>query len=452
MVVLCAYPFNNAQLLLTAGIGEPYDPATGKGVVGKNYCHQTTSGVLMFVDDEINPFIGTGTSPAAIDDFQGDNFDHGGLGFFGGGFIAPAVSGGRPIQVRALPGHPRFDRGVSLHAPWPSCDADSNIGGSCKETAIWRFPVVAGGRERTVPSTFPETWCLYTVAGVWECWRSKHEHTGRYSPARGNEMARGIHRLTPLKVAKLRRPGLYADGGCLFLQVSLGAHGQVRRSWLFRYAISGKQRQSSSGRSYQPVRCMGLGSLDTFGLSEARDMARTCRQLIAQGKDPIEERNAERGRKLAESVAAMNFDQAVEDYVRQHQAGWSVGNRNQFVSSLNAYASPIIGKLPVGSIETSHVMKVLNPIWTEKTATASKVRGRIESVLAFCTVSGFRSGPNPAQWKNHLDKLLPAIGNISQVKHVAALSYSVMPEFMAQLSAKSGLPALALQFGTCQRL
>jgi gluconate 2-dehydrogenase alpha chain len=109
MVVLCAYPFNNTQLLLAAGIGEPYDPATGKGVVGKNYCHQTTSGVLMFVDDEINPFIGTGTSPAAIDDFQGDNFDHGGLGFFGGGFIAPAVSGGRPIQVRALPpGTPRW--------------------------------------------------------------------------------------------------------------------------------------------------------------------------------------------------------------------------------------------------------------------------------------------------------------------------------------------------------
>jgi choline dehydrogenase-like flavoprotein len=88
LVVLCAYAFNNTQLLLSAGIGEPYDPSTGKGVVGKNYCHQTTSGVLMFVDDEVNPFIGTGTTPAVIDDFQGDNFDHGGLGFFGGGFIA----------------------------------------------------------------------------------------------------------------------------------------------------------------------------------------------------------------------------------------------------------------------------------------------------------------------------------------------------------------------------
>jgi gluconate 2-dehydrogenase alpha chain len=103
MVVLCAYPFNNAQLLLTAGIGEPYDPTTGRGVVGKNYCQQTNSGVQVFVEDEINPFIGTGTSPAAIDDFQCDNFDHGGLGFFGGGYIAPVVSGGRPIQVRAVP-------------------------------------------------------------------------------------------------------------------------------------------------------------------------------------------------------------------------------------------------------------------------------------------------------------------------------------------------------------
>ena len=109
LVMLCAYPFNNTLLLLTAGIGEPYDPATGKGVVGKNYCHQTTSNVMMFVEDEINPWIGTGVSPAAIDDFQGDNFDHGGLGFFGGGFISPSVSGGRPIQVRAIPpGTPRW--------------------------------------------------------------------------------------------------------------------------------------------------------------------------------------------------------------------------------------------------------------------------------------------------------------------------------------------------------
>jgi choline dehydrogenase-like flavoprotein len=109
LVMLCAYPFNNTLLLLTAGIGTPYDPATGKGVVGKNYCHQTTSNVMMFVEDEINPWIGTGVSPAAIDDFQGDNFDHGGLGFFGGGFISPSVSGGRPIQVRATPpGTPRW--------------------------------------------------------------------------------------------------------------------------------------------------------------------------------------------------------------------------------------------------------------------------------------------------------------------------------------------------------
>ena len=109
MVMLTAYAFNNTLLMLHSGIGEPYDPATGKGAVGKNYCHQTTSNVQLFVDDEVNPFIGTGVSPAAIDDFQGDNFDHGGLGFFGGGFISPAVSGGRPIQVRAVPpGTPRW--------------------------------------------------------------------------------------------------------------------------------------------------------------------------------------------------------------------------------------------------------------------------------------------------------------------------------------------------------
>ena len=109
MVVLCAYPFNNVALMLGAGIGEPYDPATGKGVVGKNFCLQVIVNVPIFVEDEINPFIGTGVKPAAIDDFQGDNFDHAGLGFFGGGFLAPTVSGGRPIQVRAVPpGTPRW--------------------------------------------------------------------------------------------------------------------------------------------------------------------------------------------------------------------------------------------------------------------------------------------------------------------------------------------------------
>jgi gluconate 2-dehydrogenase alpha chain len=109
LVVLSAYPFNNTALLLEAGIGQPYDPRTGRGVVGKNFCLQVMSGVQIFVEDEINPFIGTGVNPAAVDDFQGDNFDHSGLGFFGGGYLYPSVSGGRPIQVRAVPpGTPRW--------------------------------------------------------------------------------------------------------------------------------------------------------------------------------------------------------------------------------------------------------------------------------------------------------------------------------------------------------
>ncbi len=109
MVVLCAYPFNNVSLLLSAGIGVPYDPNSGKGVVGKNFCLQTMSNVQLFVEQEINPFIGTGANPASVDDFQGDNFDHAGLGFFGGGYLYPSMSGGRPIQVRATPpGTPRW--------------------------------------------------------------------------------------------------------------------------------------------------------------------------------------------------------------------------------------------------------------------------------------------------------------------------------------------------------
>jgi gluconate 2-dehydrogenase alpha chain len=109
LVILTAYPFNNTLLLRLADIGEAYDPHTGKGVVGKNFCYQSIGIVSFFVEDEVNPWIGTGTSAAAIDDFQSDNFDHGGLGFFGGGYICASGSGGRPIQVRATPpGTPRW--------------------------------------------------------------------------------------------------------------------------------------------------------------------------------------------------------------------------------------------------------------------------------------------------------------------------------------------------------
>jgi integrase len=228
---------------------------------------------------------------------------------------------------------------------------------------------------------------------------------------------------------------LLADGGGLYLQVSLGRDGNVRKSWVFRHQRGKRTRD------------MGLGSLDTFGLGEARDMARACRQMVAKGQDPIEERKRDRASGAARSAAIMTFDSAAEIYITQHQAGWSADSARQWRSSLAAYASPVIGGMAVVEIETPHIMKVLNPIWTEKTQTASRLRSRVEQVLGWATVSGHRKGENPARWKSHLDKLLPAAGKLREVKRMPALPHADMPHFMALLrTTRTGMSAMALEF------
>ncbi len=254
-------------------------------------------------------------------------------------------------------------------------------------------------------------------------------------------MARGINRL-PASFKSLK-PGLHCDGGNLYLQVSLGADDNRRRSWIFRYALKGSK-----------ARDMGLGSVHDISLSEARETAREYRKLVKQGIDPIDRRNCEVAKNLAARVAVMTFDQAAEIYIRQHQAGWkNAVHAAQWESTLRTYASPIIGRMSVAEIDTPHVMKVIEPIWLEKPETASRLRGRIESVLGWATVSGYRKGENPARWRDHLDNLLPARSKVRAVKHQTALPYADMPAFLADLRARQGMAALALEFAilTCVR-
>jgi integrase len=257
-------------------------------------------------------------------------------------------------------------------------------------------------------------------------------------------MARGMERLTAMKVAKLRKAGLHADGGNLFLQVTIAADGTIRKSWLFRYSRRGSGPKTETGRA--KTRAMGLGPLHTIGLAEARLKARELRNLLLDRIDPLDHRNLERGRQAAEAAAVITFQEAMDSYVKQHLTAWTIGNHQQFISSMNMYALPSLGQLPVASVTTPHVVKALEPIWTTKTVTAKRVRGRIEAVLAWATVSGHRTGDNPARWRNHLDKLLAAPDAIHRIVHVPALAYGAMPEFMVALRAKVGLPALALQF------
>jgi hypothetical protein len=233
----------------------------------------------------------------------------------------------------------------------------------------------------------------------------------------------------------MKKVGLHADGGGLYLAVSKGAGDYFNRSWIFRWERRGKRRD------------MGLGSVTTWTLAEARDMARECRRLVAEGIDPLEQRKAERAATVAKSAAVVTFDEAFSIYVRDHRATWSPQHAREWEASVKRMASPILGKLNVADIETSHVLKVLEPVWQTIPQTASRVRSRIEAILAWATVSEFRpvDSPNPARWENHLAKILPKPGKLKQVQRMATLPVDAMPAFLRQLQ-QTGIDALALEF------
>jgi integrase len=244
-------------------------------------------------------------------------------------------------------------------------------------------------------------------------------------------MARARNRLTERKIASLKKTGRYADGGGLYLQISRWE----TKAWLFKFTLNCRSRE------------MGLGPYPDVSLKEARESARECRAMVRAGVDPIEARKAERAKALADTAKAMTFKECAEDFIRRNAAAWSnVKHGRQWRSTLAAYAYPTIGLLPVSAIETSHVMKILTPIWHEKSETAKRVRGRIESVLDAAAVQGLRSGENPARWRGHLDKLLPKPSKVRAVRHHAALGYAEVGAFMANLQTREGSAARALEF------
>jgi len=244
-------------------------------------------------------------------------------------------------------------------------------------------------------------------------------------------MPRAANKLSPLTVTKTTKPGLYADGGGLYLQITSAGV----KSWLFRYMRAGKARG------------MGLGPTHTIGLADARARALNCRRLLIDGTDPIDARDAERAAKRLDEAAGMTFKQCSEKYIEAHRAGWkNAKHADQWTNTLTTYADPVFGSKAVSAIDTTLVMKVLQPIWTTKTETASRLRGRIESVLDWATVRGYRSGENPARLKGHLDTLLPKRSRVQKVKHHPALLYADLPKFMKTLQSQEGTAARALEF------
>ena len=167
---------------------------------------------------------------------------------------------------------------------------------------------------------------------------------------------------------------------------------------------------------------MGLGSLNTFSLADARERALEQRKLLADGTDPLGfKRAAQLERSMAEA-STITFDSASTSYIASHKRGWkNEKHEQQWTNTLATYASPVFGGLPVGQIETALIMRVLEPIWASKTETASRVRGHIEIILDWCKTHGYRQGENPARWKGHLENLLSAPKKTKKVEHHPAM-------------------------------
>jgi integrase len=236
-------------------------------------------------------------------------------------------------------------------------------------------------------------------------------------------LARILNRLSARKVETETRIGRHADGGGLYLSIS--ANGGKR--WVFLFKRYGRTRE------------MGLGSVTSVKLARARDLASDARQIVARGGDPILERpNPEAG---------LPFEECATRYIAANKPGWkNAKHADQWTNTLKKYAYPVIGRLPAGEVTTDHVIKILTPIWSTKSETASRVRSRIELVLDWAKVHGHRQGENPARWRGHLDQILPKRSKVRRVVHHPALPFAELPAFMEALRSRRGISARALEF------
>jgi integrase len=246
-------------------------------------------------------------------------------------------------------------------------------------------------------------------------------------------MARVKKPLSARSVETITKPGLHADGGGLYLHVTASG----AKSWIYRWSRDRKSRD------------MGLGTAGQkdVTLAEARDLAAKARRVVRDGRDPIAERDVARLQKKLEAAKAITFKDCAERYIAAHAAGWrNPKHASQWTNTLATYGYRTLGELPAQAVNVGLVMQVLEPIWTTKPETASRVRGRIESVLDWATARGYRQGENPARWRGHLENLLPKKNKIHEVEHHAALSYRDIGDFIVELRKQESVAARALEF------
>ena len=240
-----------------------------------------------------------------------------------------------------------------------------------------------------------------------------------------------LNKLSDLKVKKLHKEGRYSDGGNLYLQIKK-MNGRIYKSWVFRY-------QSPVGEKW-----MGLGPIGTISLGDARAKALEYRRQRLDGIDPIQAREAALQKRAVDAARSMTFDQCRDQYITAHRPGWkSIKHLKQWTGSLQKYVTPVFGRFPVSMIDTALVTKVLDPLWPKSPVTASRIRGRIEAILDWAKVRGFRTGENPARWEGHLEKTTTSK---RKVQHHPAMPYADIPAFMAALRKETDIGARALEF------
>jgi integrase len=240
-------------------------------------------------------------------------------------------------------------------------------------------------------------------------------------------MARPVYRLNDLAVRRANKAGLYADGGGLALRVAPGGS----KSWVLRFMLKGTERT------------MGLGPYPTVTLAEARAKAADARKLLAERRDPIDARRAQR----AATRPVVTFREATAEYIAAHEAGWgNAEHRRQWNATLEAYAFPTIGDVAVTAIMAAHVVDILRPIWTTKNETATRLRGRIESVLAYAADPDDTVWRNPAIMTAQLRKKLPRLPASKQPVHHPAMPYTALPAFLSELREQEGISARALEW------
>ena len=258
-------------------------------------------------------------------------------------------------------------------------------------------------------------------------------------------MPKRAREMSATEVSRLpNKPGLHAVGGVagLLLQVTAGGGA----SWILRYSTN-ERRLSSTGKPYAVRHDMGLGPYPEVKLGEARDAARAVKRQLREGVDPVAERQAARDASRAAQAARRTFAEvARECHAVKAEEFRNERHRQDWLRTLERHAFPHIGDIPIDAIDLPHVKGVLDPIWKSKTETATRVRQRLESVITYATVSGYRTGENPARWEGNLKEVMPTPSKIRKVKHHRALPWAEVPAFMAALRQRDGMGARALEF------